>query len=156
MVSLVDIGPAIGEVELRGKQVGIIGLSATHIIGILMSFPEVRKILASKDYDLGVIISQAPLAVAQMIAAGTGHADEKEHIAVAETLTAGEQYEVMTKIFELTFPKGLKSFLGGVEAVGKTLGVPGWEAATKLPEQSPPASATEGSSETASTAPQSN
>lgn len=153
MVSLVDIGPSVGLARLRGKDVEINGLSAAHIVGVLISFPEVRKILASKEFDLGVIIAQSPLAVSQMIAAGTGKADDKATIAFADTLSAGEQYEILKKIFELTFPNGLQSLLDAVGAAGLKLGVPGWEAAMKSQEPSSLASAPADENKTAGEAP---
>jgi hypothetical protein len=156
MVSLVDIGPSKGQVEVRGQMVDVNGLTASHIVGILMAFPEVRKILAEKEADLQMLISQFPLAVGMMIAAGTGHADEEEHIAIAQQLGVGDQFDLMSKIFELTFPKGAKSFLDGVRAAMASAGVRGWDQAMKLPEQSSPASEQDDQSETAGTAPPAN
>jgi hypothetical protein len=155
MVSLVDIGPSLDTVELRGKTVEINGLTAEHIVGVLISFPEVRKILASKEADLGILIAQSPLAISRMIAAGTGKADDNPTIQFARNLGVGEQYEIMSKIFELTFPKGLQSFLDGVGAALKSVGAPGWDLATKLPAPSSVASKEDAPSETAGTAPQS-
>ena len=156
MVSLVDIGPSVGTVELRGQRVQVNGLTAEHIVGILISFPEVRKVLAQKEADLGMLISQFPLAVAMIIAAGTGKADDEPTIAVARALGAGEQYDILEKIVELTFPKGLKSFLDGVGAALKSAGVPGWDQATKSPVQSSPASKQDDENKTVGEAPQGN
>ena len=153
MVSLTDIGPSKGQVEVRGQMVDVNGLTAEHIVGIITAFPEVRKILAEKEADLQTLVAQFPTAIAMMIAAGTGKADDKEVIAVAEQLGVGEQYELMAKIFELTFPKGIKSFLDGVRAALASAGVHGWDQATKLPAQSSPASGQGDQSETAGTAP---
>ena len=153
MVSLVDIGPAKATVEVRGQEVDVNGLTANHIIGILVSFPEVRKILAEREADLQLLISQSPAAVAQIIAAGTGHDGEQETIEVASKLAIGEQYDLLAKIVELTFPKGVKSFLDGVNAAMASAGVRGWDQATKLPGQSSPASEPADESKTASTAP---
>lgn len=149
MVSLVDIGPSKGSVEVRGQDVEVNGLTAEHIVGILISFPEVRKVLAQKEADLGVLIAQFPTAVAMIIAAGTGKAEDTATIEVARGLGAGEQYDLLSKIVELTFPKGLKSFLDGVGAAMKSAGVPGWDQATKLPAQSSPASEEDDENETA-------
>jgi hypothetical protein len=149
MVSLVDIGPSRGSVALRGNEVEVNGLTAEHIVGILTSFPEVRKILASREADLGVLVAQAPLAVAYMIAAGTGKAEDEATVAFARNLAIGEQYDILAKVFELTFPKGLQSFLDGVGAALKSAGVPGWDLATKSPELSPAASQQGDESETA-------
>lgn len=154
MVSLVDIGPAKGAVEVRGQQVEVNGLTAEHIVGILIAFPEVRKLLAQREADLGVLVSQFPHAVALIIAAGTGHADEAPHIEAASKLGVGEQYEILEKLVELTFPKGLKSFLDGVQSALSKSGVRGWDQATTSPAQSSDVSKQEGQSETAGTAPQ--
>lgn len=153
MVSLVDIGPSKGTVELRGQQLDLIGLTAKHIVGIMISFPEVRKILAQREADLGTLVAQFPLAVGMIIAAGTGHADEQEHIDIAQELPVGEQYDILAKLMELSFPKGPQSFLDGVEAALRRAGVPGWDQATKLPEQSSPVSEQDDEKRTAGTAP---
>lgn len=153
MVSLVDIGPSKAQVEVRGQHVDVNGLTASHIVGILMTFPEVRKIVAEKDADLQILISQFPLAVGLIIAAGTGHEGEQETIDVAMALSAGEQYDIISKIWELTFPKGVKSFLDGVQAAMRAAGVRGWDQAMKSPVQSSSASEQDEQSETVGTAP---
>lgn len=153
MVSLVDIGPSKGSVTLRGSEVGVNGLTAQHIVGVMMAFPEVRKIMANKSADLGILIAQAPNAIGIMIAAGTGKADDEATIDFANGLAVGEQYDLMSKIFELTFPNGLQSFLDGVKAALKAAGVPGWDLATKLPVLSSPVSEQGETSETAGTVP---
>lgn len=152
MVSLVDIGPSKGQVEVRGQQLDVNGLTVNHIIAILMEFPEVRKILAEKEADLQLLISQFPVAAGMIIAAGTGHEGEQAHIDVAMALGVGEQYEILAKIVELTFPKGVKSFLDGVNAAMASAGVRGWDQATKSPVPFSPASVQGEQSETASTA----
>lgn len=153
MVSLVDIGPSKGVVEVRGQSVDINGLTASHIVAILMQFPEVRKILAEKEADLGMLISQFPLAVGMIIAAGTGKAGDKATVDVAMELGVGEQYVILEKIVELTFPKGVKSFLDGVNAAMASAGVRGWDQATKSPAPSSLASEPGEQKETAGTAP---
>jgi hypothetical protein len=152
MVSLVDIGPAVDTVELRGKTVEVNGLTASHIVGVLISFPEVRRMFAEKEADLGVLIAQAPLAVSRMIAAGTGKPDDEATINFAEKMAVGEQYEILSKVFGLTFPKGIESFLDGVGVALKSVGAPGWEAAMKSPGQSSSASPQVDENETAGTA----
>lgn len=156
MVSLIDIGPSKGTVDLRGQQLDVIGLTAKHLVGVMISFPEIRKILAEREADLGVLVAQFPLAVGMIIAAGTGHADEEDHIEIAQNLPVGEQFEILKKLMELSFPKGPQSFLDGVGAALRSAGVPGWDQATKLPEQSSPASEQDDEKRTAGTAPQSN
>lgn len=140
MVSLVDIGPSKSLVALRGQTVEINGLTAEHIVGVLTAFPEIRKILAEKEADLETLVYQFPLAVGMIIAAGTGKAGDQPTIDFAMTLAVGEQYEVMSKLVELTFPNGVQSFLDGVNAALRKAGVRGWDQAMKSPVQSSPAS----------------
>jgi hypothetical protein len=154
MVSLVDIGPSVGDVTLRGHKVDINGLTASHIVGVMQSFPEVRKVLAQKDADLGMLVSQFPLAAGMIMAAGTGKADDQATIDAAVALPVGEQYEVLKKCLELTFPNGVQSFLDGVEAALKLVGAPGWDQAMKSPAPSSPVSEQVEASETAGTVPQ--
>lgn len=153
MVSLVDIGPSKGAVELRGQNVEVNGLTASHIVAILLQFPEVRKILAEKEADLGMLISQFPLAVGMIIASGTGKDADQATIDVAMNLGVGEQYAILEKIVELTFPKGVKSFLDGVSAAMVSAGVRGWDQATKSPVPSSLVSEPGEQKETAGTAP---
>lgn len=153
MVSLVDIGPSKGAVTLRGQDVEVNGLTAVHIVGIMMQFPEVRKVFAEKAADVELLVSQFPLAAAMIIAAGTGKEGDQATIDVAMTLGVGEQYEVLAKIVELTFPKGVKSFLDGVNAAMDSAGVRGWDQATKSPAPSSPASEQDVEKSTAGTAP---
>lgn len=152
MVSLVDIGPSKGVAEVSGQSVEVNGLTASHIVGILLQFPEVRKILAEKEADLQLLITQFPLAAAMIMAAGTGKADDQATIDVAQGLAVGDQYELLSKIVELTFPKGVKSFLDGVNAALRSAGVRGWDQAMKSPAQSSLASEQGEQSETAGTA----
>jgi hypothetical protein len=156
MVSLTDIGPSKGQVEVRGQMVDVNGLTAEHIVGILLAFPEVRKVLAEREADLQTLVAQFPVAVAMMIAAGTGHADETEHMDIASKLGVGEQYDLMKTIFELTFPKGLQSFLDGVRGAMDSAGVRGWDQATKSPAQSSPVSGQDDQSKIAGEAPHGN
>jgi hypothetical protein len=153
MVSLVDIGPSKGEVEVRGQMVEVNGLTAAHIVELMMQFPEVRKILAEKEADLGMLITQFPLAVGMIIAAGTGKTGDKDTIDVAMWLSVGEQYDLLSKMMELTFPKGVKSFLDGVRGAMDSAGVRGWDQATKSPAPSSLASEQGDQNETAGTAP---
>lgn len=153
MVSLVDIGPSVGAVTLRGQEVEVNGLTAVHIVGIMMQFPEVRKVLAEKEADIQLLISQFPLAAGMVIAAGTGKEGDQATIDVAMSLGVGEQYEILAKIVDLTFPKGVKSFLDGVNAAMDSAGVRGWDQATKSPAQSSPVSEQDAEKPTAGTAP---
>jgi hypothetical protein len=151
MVSLVDLGPAVGSVTLRDKPVELIGITAEHIVGIMISFPEVRKILAEKEVDLTMLVTQFPLAAAMLMAAGTGHADESKEIEAASKLPIGEQYEILAKLIEISFPKGVQSLLDGVHGALASAAARGWVQATKSPAQSSHASVQDATNEIAGT-----
>jgi hypothetical protein len=158
MVSLIDIGPSRGVVQLRGKDVETNGLTADHIAIILSAFPEIRKMMVLESVEGNVIaslISRIPEAAAVIIAAGVGHAGDAKFIEFAGSLSVGEQFDIIENIVEMTFPRGLKSFLDGVQALVNQSGARGWAADTKLPEQSNSVSNTEETSDSAGQALQS-
>ena len=158
MVSLVDIANVKHKpVPIRGEDIDINGLTADHIAGVMFVFPEIRRIMSQDNPDREVItslVARLPEAVAMIIAAGTGHSTEEEHIAAARTLGVGEQYALLEGILTATFPQGVKSFLDGVSALVNQSGAHGWAAAMKSPAQSNGASPPEGLKPTAGEAPQ--
>jgi hypothetical protein len=145
MVSLIDLGPAKGTVTVRGEQaIDIVGLTAKSIIEILVQFPEIRKILTSDAPDPEVVqqlIMRFPDAAALVIAAGTGvDVTDKEArepaVAAALALPLGEQFDIFTKVLELSFPRGVRSFLDGVQGLVVQAGGRGWAPAMTSPAQS--------------------
>lgn len=160
MVSLVDIGPSKGIVLLRGQEVDITGLTAIHVAGIFLLFPEIRRILNPQgDVPTDIIqslLARFPLAVAMGIAAGCGHPEDKDYVAFAQTLTVGEQFLMLEGIFGITFPQSLPSFLDAVEGIMAKSAARGWVQDTKSPEQSSSASSTGDQNTTAGTAPPDN
>jgi hypothetical protein len=144
MVSLVDIGHLSDKVELRGKEVETQGLSAQVIVSLLQNSMELRMVFAQKKLEAEMMVSlveQAPLAVAQMIAAGVGKQDDAETIEFAyRQLGAGETFELLKSIFGMTWPKGVKSFVDEVSTLLRSVGERGWAADTKSPGASKSAS----------------
>lgn len=161
MVSLVDIANVkLPPVSLRGHDVEINGLTAQHIVEVMFAFPEIRMLMTAKEGqdNSGMIqglLAQLPEAVGMIIAAGTGKAGDQPTIEVAKALPVGEQYALLQGIIPATFPRGVKSFLDGVQAALEQSGVHGWDLGTKSPAPSSPASKPDEASETAGTAPQS-
>lgn len=155
MAGLLDIGKLRKSITIRDNAVLIEGLSARGLFELLDQFPELRKLLS----DAGVavnpqqLMSHVPGAVTTIIAYVCGYrrsymvsttldADaalkiDTEYAAAleaAEKLTLGEQTEVIKEAWELTFPKGLQSFLEALEGVG-AIGS-GWAPATASPGRS--------------------
>jgi len=138
MVSLLDIAEINLTAPIRGKEVEVRGILAEHLALLLHRFPELKKIWVGKgDKDvLTTLVNQAPMLVAEIIAIGCGaepsEKDYQKHVNVAAKLTVGEQFTVLQKIGEVTFPLGIRAF---VEEVGRIIGLPpdvlGWDQVMK-------------------------
>lgn len=142
MVSLLDIGPLTKIVPIRGCGIEVSGVSALAIFELLRDVPELRKVVAERRLDpdeLMSMVSSIPLALGNIIAAATGHLGDAKHVQAALALSAGEQQELLSAIAELTFPRGVKSFVDGLLALVPNDAL-GWDQATKSPEPSSDAS----------------
>jgi hypothetical protein len=123
MVSLLDIAPVKESVTIRGVDLPVNGLTAMHIASLFAKFPEIRRIVTTSSPGKNVIeslINRAPEAAGLLVCAGTGaDLEDKEklepHLRQALSLNFGEQFEILQKVIDLTFPKGLPSFLEGLE-----------------------------------------
>lgn len=158
MVSLVDIGPMTDKVTIEGKgDVEVRGITASHIVGIFYQFPDIRRLLTQQVLDADIItnlITDFPQAVGGIIAAATGHPDERPHIDAAVNLPIGLQYQFLEKIVPMTFPQGVANFLDAVQELLRKAEGRGWVPGTKSPAQSNAASNTDGENKTAGTQPQ--
>jgi hypothetical protein len=144
MVSLVDIGTLSDKVTLRGKEVEVTGVSVSVVVDLLANSDELRRLFAEKALDgdmVQALIAQAPLAVAQFIAAGTGKPRDEATIEFAyRQLTAGETYMIVKPMLSMTFPQGLNSFIEELTALARKAEERGWVAGMNLPAQSSAAS----------------
>lgn len=160
MVGLVDIGPVTREVPMRGQTIAIKGISALGLFDLLDQFPELRKLFSEsgKQVNAQQMMQHVPAAVATIIVYVCGYkraslsavnntekvkainAEYEAALVAAESLTIGEQTEIVKAAWDLTFPKGLKSFLEALEAVGAIES--GWAQDTASPGPSNNASPT--------------
>lgn len=162
MVSLIDIGDMKAKVPLRGQDIEVNGITAEHLVVLFHAYPELRKVFTGQvDGDvISSLINQAPLAVAHIVALATGYEPEdgskfEKACAAARKLAVGEQFAILHKCAEITFPQGAKSFLDGVgAAVGLPPGALGWDQVTKSPAPSSVASAPEDKNAIAGAQPQ--
>jgi hypothetical protein len=124
MVGLLDIAD-VGQhssVTIRGQDVNVNGLSATHIAKLLTRFQQLQQLMDGQTLNAKELISLAPEAVGGIIAYGTGFDDAKdeEQFALAEakalTFSAGEQIDFVLKIFDVTFGDKLNPFVKGLLA----------------------------------------
>lgn len=158
MVSLVDIGPLRDEVEIRGQKVETRGASASIIFQLLTDSDELRRVFAGRSLDgdlLMNLINQAPIAVAELIAAGTGKQGDGKTVEFAlHELSAGESYDLVKSILAMTFPRGVQSFVEELTALARRAEERGWVQGTKLPAQSNAASGQDTTSTNAGATPQ--
>lgn len=141
MVGLLDIAPLTETVEVRGVKLTVTGITGEGLFHLFGQFPEIGKVMADRTDDLsaGDLIKLAPEAVAAAIAAGTGNPGNEQAIAIAKTLSAAEQLELLEVTLRLTFPKGVGPFVETLMRLVKTADVGaadaaiGWGRDTKSP-----------------------
>lgn len=136
MVSLLDVAPSTKTVTVGGVNVPVFGVSAKGIASLLQDFPELRKAFAGKETDgftAEGLFTLVPQAIASIIAAGTGHPGEADHIAAAEKLPADAQAELMEAIIALTMPKGVGPFMERVTQLTRAFDVKSGEESGKGP-----------------------
>lgn len=123
MPGLLDIAAAPARVMVRGTQVDVFGVSAEGIAYLMAGFPEIKAMLSGKELSLDAetLATKAPKALAAIIAAGTGQVGNAEAEAVAASLGVDEQAELLAKIFELTFPRGLGPFAQAIQRLAGTV-----------------------------------
>jgi hypothetical protein len=143
MVSLLEIADLKKTVTVRGADVAVFGVSAQGIAHLFNTFPELRVMMSGRRDSItpDSIVQFAPAAIAAIIAAGTGNVGDKDAEAVAARLTLGEQLNLLSAIFELTFPQGVGPFVEQLEGLGilrVSAAASGKEADTKSPAPSKP------------------
>lgn len=153
MAGLLDIGKLKKSITIRDRELSIEGLTARGLFELLDQFPELRKVLSDAGIaaNPALLMAHVPGAVTTIIAYVCGYrrsemssspkdnapkidADFLAALASAGELTLGEQTEIIKTAWELTFPKGLQSFLAALEGVG-AIGS-GWAPAMASPGQS--------------------
>lgn len=128
MTAFLDIAEAgqRGTTPFRGAQVDIQGLQARQIAQMLVNHPAVQGIIDGKQINLLQLVKLAPEAVAACIAYGTGYEDDVAYggdkakfdqaCKRAATCSAGEQYDFLLAIFDVTFGERLNPFVKGLVA----------------------------------------
>lgn len=119
MPSLLDIGELTETVEIRGKSLEVQGVSAADLVALLQDFPELRKLMTGNaDADvIQSLVAKLPDAVAAIIAIGTGTPGDAKVKKQAKRLAVGEQVDLLTRIWRLTFPRGIRDFTEALEAL---------------------------------------
>lgn len=133
MVGLLDIGDLTETVEVRGKKVEVRGMSARTFFHLLNTLPELKAMLTGmkieEEITATLLMARVPEAVHSIIAAATtpGFLEmdwdtRQPYVNAAANMNMGEQAEFIRKIWDLTFPKGVRSFLDALDEVMKLAG----------------------------------
>lgn len=123
MAGLLDISPVAAQVEIRGKQVEVFGISAAGL-AYLMRFEEIKALLSGKEValDIEALSKTGPKALAAIIACGTGQVGNAKAEAVAASLTVDEQAGLLAEILTQTFPRGLGPFAADIQRLAGAVG----------------------------------
>lgn len=120
MAGLLDIAPVEKRVliPIEGGEhpVDVRGLTIADIRDLLARYPEVVGMFGKK-LDAGLLMKAGPDVVASVIAAACG-SPGKAGEAVALTLGAGVQAEILSIVMNLTMPRGPAPFLALLKAAG--------------------------------------
>jgi hypothetical protein len=165
MVSITDAGPLIRNVNVGGKDIVVSGISFSDLVPMLDRFPELRRMLtpargeiSTDDFSFEGILKLGPRIIGAAITAGIGESGNAEVEKWAMKLAIGYQVEIMRAVIDLTFPKGVRSLvedlramglLGGAEEEGEETGKPNGSGATGKDQATSSLSASESSSDTA-------
>jgi hypothetical protein len=118
MASLLDIGPLTEEVEVRGVTLTVQGLTAGHLFQLFSEFPDMRKMIDSKQgKPQDVMLSLAPELLAKIIAMATGSPHDKEAEAKAKSMGASDQVAILEAVQRMSFREGLAPFVERVTAL---------------------------------------
>jgi hypothetical protein len=103
MPSLLDIAPAeisTKQVDVRGVPIDVVGLDAETWAALYREHPVLAKVVRGEPVeDRGTMV----MAQAALIAAGTGHVQDKAHMGAALRLSAEEQTQLVSAIVDLSY-----------------------------------------------------
>jgi hypothetical protein len=111
MSSLLDLGPLIEEVEIRGVKLTVRGLSFGDVFKLFSEIPNVQQLVADLGSPQSVMLNIAPEMFAKIIAMATGSPDDKAVEERAAALAAWEQVQIMSAVQRLSFREGFVPFV---------------------------------------------
>jgi hypothetical protein len=122
MAGLLDIAPVTDTVPVNGTDVAVGGVSAKGIVTLFLRFPELRKVVTGMEVSRERWFEIGADAIAAIIAAGCGAPGDPEHEAVAASLPAESQIDLIQAILRVTMPGGLGPFMEKLTALAKVAG----------------------------------
>ena len=135
MAGLLDIAPVAKQVLVpfgeKEVAVDVRGLSIADIRDLIARFPEVTAMFG-KGLNAAVLMKAGPDVVASVIAAACGSPGQAGE-AVAASLGAGVQAEILTVVMNLTMPRGPAPFIALLKAAGLDLAAASPSAASSQP-----------------------
>jgi hypothetical protein len=107
MVSLVDIVPQTRTVPIAGGEIELRGLGLRQIAGLLVRFPELRKLFTpgGPEWDLEALLLLMPDAVGSIIAESARQPEAAATI--PDTMSPSDIVECLAAIRMLTIPNGI-------------------------------------------------
>jgi hypothetical protein len=112
MASLLDLGPLTEQVEVRGVQLTVRGLTAANLFKLFSEFPGLPQAMQQiGDANATPILDLAPDLLAKIIAMATGSPGNKEVEDKAKELGAADQMAILGAVQRLSFPQGFVPFV---------------------------------------------
>jgi hypothetical protein len=136
-LSLIDIGGAREQVPVGDALLNITGVSARGALALFQRFPEMQKWFSGGGLTASEMIIAGPDAVAAIIAAGTGHLNDKAHEKIADELPIETQLDILEAIGRVTFKSGFGPFVKRIAALSSAVASVNYGKA--LDTNSPPA-----------------
>lgn len=143
MPSLLDIADLCETVQVGPKRIALAvhGISARDLVPLLQKYPELRKAMTGNEVDSLTperIMEMIPDSIDLVLMSATDQPAE-----IVRAIGLQDQAEILAKVWDLTFTKGLPSFLKALEVMAGVAGAEfGKAPATKSPEPSSGASPT--------------
>lgn len=111
MSSLLDLGPLTEQVEVRGVDLTVRGLTAVNLFKLFSEFPNLQLSLDQLGSPGSKMLDLAPELIAKIIAMATGSPGDKAVEDKAMELGAADQLKILGAVQRLSFPQGLVPFV---------------------------------------------
>lgn len=107
-MDILDISRLTDTVDVRGHEVEVIGLEFQAVGNLVYRFPELRKMIATQDFDMPSLFTMSDDVGAAIISAGTqGRITEQG----ARNLAFSEKMAIVSAMAPLTFTRGVGPFV---------------------------------------------
>ena len=122
MVGLLDIAPVGGSVAIRGEAYPVKGLSASALVQIMRTYPELLSLFGGADVDMMAIAAKSEEALVAILAHGLGLNGQPDYEAGLARLSLGEKADVFAEVLKVTMPGGVVPFVQSLEKLMKLAG----------------------------------